>query len=386
MGLWLVMNQAAREADVAIIGGGPIGLELAAGLKHAGVKYVQFEAGAVGSTIEWWSPGTRFFSSPERIEIAGVPLALVHQDKATREEYLAYLRGVVRQLDLELESYTRVMRIERARDAFELHTQPSTHGVGGPEEKENHDSQLMIHDPSLAGPDQRDARWIVKRIVLAIGNMHRPRMIGVPGETLARVSHYLGEAHTYFGQRVLIVGGKNSAVEAAIRLYRCGATVIMSYRGSEFDPKRIKYWLKPELDWLIGKGLIEFHPRTVVKAIGPLPGVIKLVLVEGDAGADGREAVADSVLLLTGYVQDAALFEQLGVEMAGEDRAPRFDLHTMQTNAPGIYVAGTAAAGSPQRTKLFIENSHVHVRRIVRAIAGCDVPWRSDGDFGALEQ
>ena len=225
---------------------------------------------------------------------------------------------------------------------------------------------------------------VVRNVVLAIGDMHLPRMINVPGEDLPHVSHFLGEPHQYFNQRVLIVGGKNSAVEAALRLYRCGAHVIMSYRGSEFDSKRIKYWLKPELDWLISKGRIEFHPRTVVKAIHAPPRGTVLANVE-DCD-DTREIDADFVLLLTGYVQDSTLFEQLGVELVGESCAPRYDRSTMQTNVPGVYVAGTAAGGSQQRTRLFIENSHEHVRKIVRAISGSDVPWLVESEFSTLEE
>lgn len=369
------MDQTQPKYEVAIIGGGPIGIELAAALRHAKVSYVHFEAGAIGSTLLWWAPGTRFFSSPERIEIAGVPLALPHQDKASREEYLAYLRGVVRQFDLTIHSYTRVMEIHRADDEFELITQPSAHGVGGPEE---------IATSARAMPQAAaQTRWRARNVVLAIGDMHRPRMLGVPGEDLPHVSHYFGEPHWYFGRRVLIAGGKNSAVEAALRLHRIGVDLAMSYRGSEFDPKRVKYWLRPELEWLISKGKIEFHPRTVVTRIEPH----QVELASVDDPNQRQRIAANSVLLLTGYVQDSSLFERLGIELVGEERAPRFDLHTMQTNVPGVFVAGTAAGGSQRRARLFIENSHVHVQRIVRTIAGVDVPWPTgERDFGALEQ
>jgi thioredoxin reductase (NADPH) len=207
-------------------------------------------------------------------------------------------------------------------------------------------------------------------------------MLNVPGEDLPHVSHYLADPHAYFGRRVLIVGGKNSAVEAAIRLYRVGAHVTISYRGHTFDPKRVKYWLRPELEWLIAKGRITFLPSTTVQEIN----VDHVVL----ASINGRSATgsiaADDVLLLTGYMQDATLFEQLGVELEGEERAPRHDPGTMQTNVPAAYVAGTAAGGSQRRARLFIENTHVHVQRIVRHIAGADVPWPVESDYAALEE
>src|SRR5205823_4240491 len=156
---------------------------------------------AIGSTLLWWAPETRFFSSPERLEIAGVKFTSVDQSKPSREQYLAYLRGVAQQFDLHVENYTRVVRIGRlaSGEGFELRTQRSMHGVGGPNEMHRSDAQAQ----------SADTLWRAQRIVLAIGNMHRPRMIGVPGEDLPHVSHYLADPHLYFGRRVLIVGGKN---------------------------------------------------------------------------------------------------------------------------------------------------------------------------------
>ena len=358
-------------ADIAIIGAGPIGIELAVALKHGGVSVAHVEAGQIGATINWWPRGTRFFSSPERIEIAGVPMALPHQEKASREEYLAYLRGVCRQFDLAIHRFTRVAGIEKTNSGFQLATIRSAHGVGGPEELNADDA-----------PASNGTCWKVNGIVLAIGDMHRPRMLNVPGEELPHVNHYFGDPHQYFGQRVLVVGGKNSAVEAALRLYRVGAQVTMSYRGREFDPKRVKYWLRPELEWLISKKRIEFHPGTLVRAIHH-----DRVELRSCQGADAViDVPCDQVLLLTGYVQDPHLFEQVGIELEGDERAPRFDLKNMQSNVPKVYVAGTAAGGSQKRARLFIENSHVHVQRIVRSIAQRDVPWRADRDFGELEQ
>ena len=220
-----------------------------------------------------------------------------------------------------------------------------------------------------------------RRIVLAIGNMHRPRLIGVPGENLPQVSHYLADPHDYFGRSVLIVGGKNSAVEAAIRLYRVGARVTMSYRGETFDPKRVKYWLRPELEWLISKGRITFLPpprwRRSRKNVS--------AFVRQSRGRIASPLHVDDVLLLTGYVQDTVLFEQLGVELEGDERSPKHDSRTMQTNA----AARTSQAlrqADRNAAQLFIENTHVHVQRIVRDIAGVDVPWKVEGDYATLEE
>ncbi len=391
-----------RTTDTVIVGAGPIGLEVAAGLRRAGHPYIQLDAGPIGHTMTWWAPGTRFFSSPERIEIAGVPLATPAQDKATREEYLTYLRTVVAAHGLRVETFRRVVSARRAGDGFELGVVRSPAGVGGPEEERR-------GARPAGGPVPETIRC--RRVVLAIGDMHAPRRLGVPGEDLPHVSHYFEDPHRYVGRRVLIVGGKNSAAEAAIRLQRIGVDVAISYRRAEFDEKRIKYWLLPELKWLIEKGRMTFYPRTAVRAIGegwadlaeagPLddepeawdgsspehedPGFRP----GGDALVGTPQRVeADDVLLLTGYVQDKSLFEQLGVRLEHRERRPAHNAETMETNVPGVYVCGTAVGGTQTRARVFIETSHVHAERIVRAITGVRGPGpaREPVAYGRMEE
>jgi thioredoxin reductase (NADPH) len=338
-----------RNTDIVIIGAGPIGIELAAALKHAGLEYLHLEAGQIGATMQWWAPGTKYFSSPERIEIAGVPLVVANEEKATRENYLDYLRAVVGTHTLDIETYTRVTSIDKDGDGFTLHNARSFHGVGGQDELGFDTSTLDTLEPIHA-----------KRIILAIGDMHLPRMLGITGEDLPHVSHYLGDVHQYANQPVTIVGGKNSAVEAAIRLFRAGAQVTMVNRGEWFDPDRIKYWLYPEIEYLIKKDKIRYIPRANVTSITPTHATLDT----------GESIESRFVLLLTGYTQKSDLFEQLGVELVGDDRKPRHDLKTMQTNVPGVYVAGTGSAGTQSRTKVFIETSHVHVDRILASLQG----------------
>lgn len=386
-----------QHHDVAVIGAGPIGLEMAVALKRAGVDYVHFEAGPIGSTMGWWAPGTKYFSSPERIAIAGVPLVVEDEEKATREDYLRYLRQVAAQFELRVRTFERVVGVQRDGEGFILRSVRSAHGVGGPAEQRR-DAGLEAG----GGGEERLTR--VDRLVLAIGNMHLPRLVGVPGEDLPHVSHYLGEPHEYFGRRVVIVGGRNSAVEASIRLYRVGARVTLCQRRLELERERIKYWLLPELEWLIEKGLIGFHAGVEVREIRPGSVVLERTgggeasgeLVDADARSAGEngdfalgerlEVEADAVLLLTGYVQEPELFEALGVELTGPERRPRVDRETMETSVPGVYVAGTATGGSQQRAKVFIENSHEHVERIVRAIAGREVAVREPAVFEGNEE
>ncbi|HEX7150231.1 MAG TPA: NAD(P)-binding domain-containing protein [Thermoanaerobaculia bacterium] len=327
-----------QTTDVLIVGAGPIGIELAVRLKQAGVAYAHVDAAQIGSTISWYAPQTHFFSSPERIAIAGVPLLTLDQTKATREEYLNYLRAVVLQFDLAIETYTRVTSIVRRNDGMFV----------------------------VATEGREPREWLARRVVLAIGDMHRPRLIGVPGEELPHVSHYFADPHTYFRRRVVIVGGRNSAVEAAIRCVRVGADVTLVYRGEAFDEAHIKFWLLPEIRGMVRDGRLALLPRTSVREI-----TREAVLLE----PGNLRVEADFVLLLTGYEQDASLFEQAGVALEGPNRKPRFDERTMATNVPGLFIAGTAVAGTQASgVKEFIETSHVHVERIVAAVTGGAAP------------
>lgn len=341
-----------ERTHVLIVGAGPIGIELAVALKKKGIDYLQLDSGQIGSTISWYAPNTHFFSSPERIEIAGVPLQTLDQSKATREEYLNYLRSVVLQYDLEVETFERVVSIRR------------------------HDHELIVTSRGSRG----DRTWTASRVVLAIGDMHRPRMLGVPGEHLPHVSHYFGDPHQYFRRRVLIVGGKNSAVEAAIRCVRVGARVTLSYRRSEFDSKRVKFWLLPEIEAMIRDNRLDFFPHTSILQIRR--DVVLLARTSGTTHLEELKVPADVVLLLTGYEQDHTLFEQAGVILEGPARRPRFDGRTMETNVPGLYVAGTATAGTQvDGVKEFIETSHVHVDRIVAALTGAPAPEAGAPDY-----
>ncbi|MCO6430596.1 MAG: NAD(P)-binding domain-containing protein [Deltaproteobacteria bacterium] len=337
---------------VTIVGAGPIGIELAAALKSRNISYRHFERGQIGSTIEWYAPGTQFFSSPERIEIAGVPLQTLNQTKATREEYLLYLRSVVKQFDLKIDTYHSVLSVERG------------------------DNHTLTIQPSLGGEKFRMASQYV---VLAIGDMHRPRLLGLDGESLPHVSHYLLDPHHYFNKKVLIVGGKNSAVEAAIRLHRIGAAVSLSYRRAAFG-KSIKYWLLPEIQYLIKHGAIDFYPETEPISISPQ--AVKLLRVAGDE----FEVKTDLVLLLTGYEQEKELFHKCGIPLIGEGGKPKFNKQTMESEIPGIFVAGTASAGTQiGGVREFIETSHIHVSRIVSRICGEAPPQEEEVDTSSLE-
>ena len=359
------MNEVVKT-DVVLIGAGPIGLEIAVALKHAGIDYIHLEARQLGHTISWFPRQAHFFSSPERIAICGVPLITVDQSKATREEYLAYLLGIVQQFGLSIRSYERVTRLSVQENG-----------------------RFFLETERAAGSRSYSAA----KVIVAIGDMHGPRPLThdgvatVPGCDLSHVSSYFVEPHPFSGQDLMIVGGKNSAVEAAIRCYRAGARVTLCHRQPELASS-VKYWLKPEIEWLIKAGHVRQLSSRVPVEITPT--TVRVAPVDlnlrPDSDRDHRESIpADFVLLLIGYEMDPSLLKQAGVELYGPGRTPRFNPQTMQTNTPGLYVAGTAAAGTQLGFKLFIENCHAHVVRILRDLTGQDPVHLNPLGFSLLD-
>lgn len=333
----MTANEHPDMYEVAIIGAGPIGIELAVSLKRAGIdNYIHFDARQIGYTMTWWPRNTNFFSTSERIAIAGVPIQNNHQGRITGEDYLAYLRGIVEQFDLRVNTYEKVTALERG-SGFTLRTE------------------------TLAGAHTYHAR----RVVLAKGDMDRPNMLGIPGEDLPHVSHYFTDPHHYFRRRLLVVGGKNSAVEAALRCWRAGAEVAISYRQATFSEK-VKDHIRPDVLAQIEQGTIKFYPQTVPLKITPQQVVLQSLVTE-----ESLIHPTDFVLLATGFRADMSLYELVGVELVGPRRVPKFDPASLETNVPGLYLAGTTIAGEAQdHYRVFIENSHEHVAKIVQAITG----------------
>jgi thioredoxin reductase (NADPH) len=328
-----------EQTDVLIVGAGPIGIELALHLKKLGIDYLHLEAGPLGRTLqELWPPNTRFLSGPDEICLPGYPFDSPAQDRPTAEEYLAYLRGVVRHARLEIRTHEKVTQVQSGEGGFELTS--LRHGV------------------------QR--RIGCKRLVLATGDMHRPRLLDVPGRDLPHVHHTLQDPGVYFGCEVLIVGGLNSAVEAAIRLFHIGARVSLSYRRDALDSQRISHKLLPIAETLIDKGHIHFLPRTAVVEITP----DKTLLAPTAADHDPTDApritrTPDFVLPLIGFEADISLMLQAGVAFETPNSPPQLNKGTMETDVPGLYIAGTASAGNTYGHEEFIETSHPHVERIV---------------------
>ena len=327
--------------DTTVIGAGPIGVEMAAVLKRAGVNYLHLEAGTLGNALRSWPRNTRFFSSPEWISLAGVPMHTPDQAIPTGEEYLSYLRHIVELLDLSVHTYEPVVGVEGEEGAF------------------------VIHTTDLAG---RPHRYETGSIILATGDLNRPRRLNVPGEDLPHVTHQWRDPHDYFQRTLLIVGGRNSAIEAAVRCWRAGARVALSYRRAMIDESVTISRLFLEARLLIEKGRIDFYPHSVPREFHP-----GLTVME-----DGTEVPSDFVYLATGFEMDYTLYDQIGISRHGPEERPVVDPETMESDVPGVYVIGTAVGGNQDRFSVFITTSHDHCLRVARAVApgvGIDPGW-----------
>lgn len=321
--------------DVLVVGAGPIGLETAAVLAAEGFKVRVVDAGPIGSTlVRTFPPHTRFFTSPERLQLFGAAIAPLNQEKLTGEEYLTYLRQYVATHELQVDTFTEVV-----------------HGTVEP---------VHVVARTLSGVLQGyRSRWLV----LATGGTDRPRRLGVPGEDLPHVSSYLGDPHRYAGRRVLVVGGRNSAVESALRCYRVGASVHLCHRQPAIHD-RVKFWLRPEVHSLLDEGVIAGHlPDHIVEIT---PSLVHL--------ASGEGVRVDDVLLQIGYEQDQTLFDLFGVRRSGPNGAPVLDPDSMRSSQPEVFVVGTATAGTQGRFEVFIENCHDHPQRVAAALLGRPAP------------
>ena len=324
--------------DILIVGAGPSGLATAIAAKQHGLDYVVVEKGALVNSIFRFPAHMIFFTPPDLLEIGGLPLVTPF-DKPTRLEALRYYRRVVETYGLQIALQEQVMAIERDGDVFAITT-----------------ADVDAAGAALQTRRVREAR----AVVLAIGYYDHPNCLGVPGETLPHVSHYYSEAHPYYRRRVVIVGGRNSAAETALELFRAGAHVTLVHRGAELG-ESIKYWVRPDIENRIKEGSIAARFDTHVVEI-----TSRSVVVER---AGGREELpADAVLLLTGYRPDVALMQRAGIRCDEQTLAPALDAETFETNVPNLFIAGGAIAGR-NTGSIFIENGRFHGERIVKTLA-----------------
>ncbi len=336
------MEFEKTRTSTAIIGAGPIGIELAIALHRLDINYLLIEAKQIGHAFSLWPPHTHFYSTPEHVALAGIPVHNLDQLPISGEQYLAYLRMLVEMFDLNLRIYEPVTNIQPGESGFSIQTNPTR------------------------GPQLIEA----KTVILATGGMARPRMLNIPGENLPHVSHYFPGPHPYFRTNLLIVGGRNSAIESALRCWRAGAKVTISYRRPNFDFERIKPHLAMDLKDRLRKEEISFLPSTIPVEIRSTH--VYLAHTSDGMTTNGStfQRPFDFVLLNTGFAANMELFEMAGVTLSGEEQAPQYNNDTMETTVPGLFVAGTAAAGTQTTFKHFISTSHDHVAKIVKAITG----------------
>ncbi len=319
--------------DLLVVGAGPVGLACAIAARREGLTARVVDKGTLVSSIVGYPARMEFFSTPDLIEIGGHPFPTAGY-KPTREEAIEYYAGVVRVEELDVRLYERVLRIDGECDRFRVVTDRGEHPC--------------------------------RRVVVATGFFDIPNRLGLDGEEPPRVVHYYREPYPYTGQRVAVVGAKNSAVKAALDCYRHGAEVTLIHRGPELSD-RVKYWLRPDLENRIAEGSVRAFFRSSVTAIEP--GRLRLETPEGEVTIGN-----DFVLAMTGYRPDYRFLEALGIAWADDEAlTPIYDPTSFETNRPGVYLAGTICGGL-RTGRWFIENGRHHARQIAAHVARGEAP------------
>lgn len=314
--------------DVIIIGAGPIGLACGIEAEKSGLSYVIVDKGPLVNSLYNYPLEMTFFSTSDKLEIGGVPF-ISHNPKPTRSEALEYYRRVAQSWKLNTHLYEEVISIDKqSDDTFEATT---SKGV-----------------------------YKANNVVMATGFYDIAHRLNIPGEDLPKVAHYYKEAHPYYGQKLAIVGAKNSAVDAALECWRKGAEVTMIIRGEEISSK-VKYWVRPDIVNRIEEGSIQAHFNSEVVSIEENQITIRT--------PRGEEAIEnDFVLALTGYEPNYAFLQSLGVQQTNDAvRKPIYNPDTMESNVPGVYLAGVICGGM-ETNVWFIENSRVHAEVVIREI------------------
>lgn len=316
-----------NREDAIIIGGGPCGLAAAIALQEIGLNPLIIEKGNIVNAIYNYPTHQTFFSTSEKLEIGSIPFITVEY-KPRRNEALTYYREVVKRKNIKINAYEKATKIE----------------------KQGPDDFLIVTNKN---------QYIASHVIIATGYYDNPNFMNIPGEDLPKVFHYFKEAHPFFDKDVVVVGGKNSSVDAALELVKAGARVTVIYRGKGYSPS-IKPWILPEFDSLVRNGVIQMEFQShVIEILDD-----KVVYTK-----DGQvlEIKNDFVFAMTGYHPDHRFLEAMGVRIDRESGRPFFNSETMETNIEGIYIAGVIAAGN-NANEIFIENGRFHGELIAQAI------------------
>ncbi len=322
-----------KVVDIAVIGAGPCGLGVGVAARQAGLSCTLFDRGPVTSAITLFPTHMTFFSTSERLELGGVPF-ISPGEKPTRRDALRYYRRIVEVFDLDVHQYEGVAEVEGGAGDFRIRT--------------------LRKD---GGGDEYRAR----HVVVATGYLETPRLMGIPGEELSKVHHYYREGAPFFRQDCLVVGAGNSSVDAALDLFRWGARVTLVHFADTVDPG-VKPWILPDIEGRLKKGEIAARWRTRLLEVRP-----RTVLLLNEETGEAEEVANDWVFAMTGYVPDPALLQHLGVSINPITGVPAHDAATMESDVPGVFIAGVLAAGF-DANKIFIENGREHGPRICAAI------------------
>lgn len=317
--------------DAIVIGAGPTGLACGIELKKRGLRARLFDKGCLTNSLCNYPTNMVFFTTPELLEIGGIPMTCLGE-KPLRVEALKYYRRVAQHYQLDIHQYEPVLGFDGEPGAFRVRTR------------------------DRAG---REREYSCRFVILATGYYDRPNLLGVPGEDLPKVSHYYREPYPYFDQDVLVVGGKNSAAIAALELYRAGARVTLVHRREKLSDS-IKYWIRPDIENRIRNGEIRAYFQTTVKEIRP-----ETVLL----ATPEREITLknDFVFALTGYHPDTEFLARHGIHFDEATQRPRVNPETLESERPGVYLAGVVVAGM-HTNEIFIENGRFHGEKIAEAI------------------
>lgn len=314
--------------DVLIIGGGPIGIACGIAAKKAGLNYVIIEKGCIVNSLYNYPVQMTFFSTPERLEIGNIPFMSLY-NKPNRQEAVEYYRRVVQLHHISLQLFEKVLQVENTGNhLFLVHTSKN--------------------------------KYTTRNVVVATGFYDIPNLLNIPGEGLSKVTHYYNDPHYYALQKVAVIGGNNSAVDAALETWRKGAEVTMVMREEDIG-QRVKYWVRPDIVNRIAEGSIKVYTGSVITNIRSN---------EIDILTAGRCITIENnfVIAATGYMPDFGLLQNMGVEISGDEKKiPVYNPENMQTNVCGIYLAGVVCGGM-ETHKWFIENSREHAEKVINSI------------------
>lgn len=322
-----------ESTDLLIIGAGPIGLACGIEAQKAGYSHVIIDKGCLVNSIFNYPQNMTFFSTSDRLEIGNIPF-ISHNPKPTRAEALEYYRRVASSLQLNTRLYEKVESFEKTSTGFQVKTSKQTYEA--------------------------------KAVIIATGFYDLPYLLNIPGEDLPKVKHYYTEPHPYYDMRVAVVGAANSSVDVALETYRKGAKdVVMIIRELEINP-RVKYWVKPDIENRIKEGSIKAYFQSCITRITEK--TIEISTPDGEVILQN-----DFVLAMTGYQPDFTFLRNVGVEIGSDPQmTPVYDSQSMETNVPGVYLAGVICGGL-QTNIWFIENSRIHAEMI---LADLKKKWR----------